>query len=63
MASVAARAAARSRRIFGRWAAPILDGDRDDDRLSYRAVTVELIGLLGILARAKIIKTATTPIV
>lgn len=43
--------------------AQILDSDRTADRLRYRAVTVELIGLLGIMARAKIIKTATTPIV
>ena len=43
--------------------AQILDSDRTADRLRYRAVPVELIGLLGILARAKIIKTATTPIV
>ena len=40
--------------------AAIIDSDEQHNQLRHRAATVELIGLLGTLARAKIIKTATT---
>ena len=38
--------------------AQVLDSDRTADRLRYRAVTVELVEILGLLARERIIRTA-----
>lgn len=38
--------------------AQILDSDRAHDRLRYRAVTVELVEILGLLARERILRTA-----